>query len=128
MQYISTRGAAPILDFEETLLTGLAEDGGLYVPKYWPEFKKEEIKKFSKLSYQDLALEIILPFVGKTISKEELRQLVYESYSMFGHEAVTPLKKLTDNEFLLELFHGPTLAFKDCAMQFLAIMLNKILS
>lgn len=128
MQYISTRGAAPILDFEETLLTGLAEDGGLYVPKYWPEFKKEEIKKFSKLSYQDLALEIILPFVGKTISKEELRQLVYESYSMFGHEAVTPLKKLTDNEFLLELFHGPTLAFKDCAMQFLARMLNKILS
>ena len=128
LQYISTRGAAPILDFEETLLTGLAEDGGLYVPKYWPQFEHLDFQKFSNLSYEDLAIEIIWPFVGSSISKTELRNLVYDSYSVFSHEAVTPLKKLSQNEYLLELFHGPTLAFKDCAMQFLARMLNKVLS
>ncbi|HCH32338.1 MAG TPA: threonine synthase [Oceanospirillaceae bacterium] len=127
MRYISTRGKAPSLSFEDVLLTGLASDGGLYVPESLPQFSHEEIASWSKLSYADLAHKILLPFVEEDISSSELKTMVDETYAGFNHQAVAPLVQLDQNEWVLELFHGPTLAFKDFALQLLGRLMDHAL-
>ncbi|MCO4838221.1 MAG: threonine synthase [Oceanospirillaceae bacterium] len=127
MRYISTRGEAPSLSFEEVLLTGLASDGGLYVPKTLPQFSHEDIASWSKLNYADLAHKILLPFVEDDVSSSELKVMVDETYAGFNHKAVAPLVQLDKNEWVLELFHGPTLAFKDFALQLLGRLMDNAL-
>ncbi len=127
MKYISTRGQAPALSFEEVVLTGLAPDGGLYVPEKLPEFSAEEIASWAGLSYQDLAFKIIAPFVGGEIPDADLKTIIEKSYSTFHHDAIAPLVQTGHNEWILELFQGPTLAFKDFALQFLGNLLDYIL-
>lgn len=127
MRYISTRGQAPSLSFEEVLLTGLASDGGLYVPETLPQFSHEEIASWSKLNYADLAHKILLPFVEADVSSSELKVMVDETYAGFNHKAVAPLVQLDKNEWVLELFHGPTLAFKDFALQLLGRLMDNAL-
>lgn len=117
MQYISTRGAAPILDFEATMLTGLARDGGLYLPQHVPPMTQAEIAGLAGLSYEEQAFLVMRPFIGQTFSDADFRELIDKAYAGFEHPARAPLKQLAPNHFLLELFHGPTLAFKDFAMQ-----------
>ena len=120
MRYISTRGAAPALEFDDVLLTGLARDGGLYVPETWPRVSAEEWRAWRGLSYGELAFRVLRPFVGGRIDDRTLARLAREAYAGFGHRAVAPLKQLDHGLWLMELFHGPTLAFKDVAMQLLA--------
>ena len=127
MRYISTRGQAPSLSFEDVLLTGLASDGGLYVPETLPQFSHEEIASWSKLNYADLAHIILLPFVEADVSSSELKVMVDETYAGFNHKAVAPLVQLDKNEWVLELFHGPTLAFKDFALQLLGRLMDNAL-
>lgn len=127
MRYISTRGAAPALNFEEVVLAGLASDGGLYVPETVPVFTMPEITAMRGLSYSDLAYSIISRFTGDSVVPEVLSQIIAESYADFRHEAVAPIKQLDAHTYLLELFHGPTLAFKDFALQFLGRLLGHIL-
>lgn len=127
MKYISTRGQAPALNFEEVLLTGLATDGGLYVPAELPTFCAAEIASMAGLSYPQLAHKIMLPFVDGCIPEQDLKQIIDDCYADFRHEAVAPLVQLGANEWVLELFHGPTLAFKDFALQLLGRMLDYIL-
>ena len=117
MKYISTRGKAPALGFEEVLLTGLASDGGLYVPESLPQYDSAQIASWTALSYPELALQIIQPFVADAIPEHDLRSIIDDSYASFRHSAVAPLVQLDHNEWVLELFHGPTLAFKDFALQ-----------
>ncbi len=127
MKYISTRGGGEAQDFEQVLLTGLAPDGGLYVPQQLPHFSQQEIASWSGLSYADLALKVITPFVGDSIPQAELKRCLDESYAQFTHQDVAPLVKLGSNEWILELYHGPTLAFKDFALQVLGRMLDFVL-
>jgi threonine synthase len=127
MRYISTRGQAPSLSFEDVLLTGLASDGGLYVPETLPQFSHQEIASWASLSYADLAHKILLPFVEEDISSNELKTMVDETYAGFNHKAVAPLIQLDHNEWVLELFHGPTLAFKDFALQLLGRLMDHAL-
>lgn len=127
MKYISTRGEAPELSFEEVVLTGLAPDGGLYVPKDLPAFSPDEIASWAGLSYPDLALKVITPFVDGAIPDADLKSIIDNSYSTFRHEAIAPLIQTGHNEWILELFQGPTLAFKDFALQFLGNLLDYIL-
>jgi len=127
VKYISTRGNAPVLEFDDVLLSGLARDGGLYVPESWPQLSPEEIRALKGLSYTDLAYQIIKRFVGDTVGDTDLKRIVANAYSNFDVEDVAPIKKIGDNEYLLELFHGPTLAFKDMAMQFLGPMFDHVL-
>lgn len=127
MHYISTRGRAPVLGFEETVLAGLATDGGLYVPETIPTFAPHELVALAGLPYPELALKIMQPFIGDEIPHADLKRLIDESYATFRHTAIAPLKQLGPNEFLLELFHGPTLAFKDFALQFLGRVLEYFL-
>ncbi|WGI23012.1 threonine synthase [Amylibacter sp. IMCC11727] len=122
MKYISTRGQAPELTFEEAMLTGLARDGGLYVPSEWPTLSREQIAGFAGKPYADVAFEVMKPFVGDTFTDAEFREIIGKAYSSFAHDAVCPVKQLDSNHFLLELFHGPTLAFKDVAMQLIGQM------
>jgi threonine synthase len=119
MHYISTRGRAPTLDFEAVTLAGLASDGGLYVPQVWPSFSVQEIAGLRGLSYAETAVAVMRPFVAGTLSEDELRLLCNQAYGRFSHTAVTPLVQLDARHWLLELFHGPTLAFKDVALQLL---------
>ncbi|WOE76011.1 threonine synthase [Alterisphingorhabdus coralli] len=119
MQYISTRGAAAAQDFRGATLAGLASDGGLYLPESWPQFSKAEIAAMAGLDYASLAVRIMRPFVTGSLSDEELTELCQQAYGGFAHKAVTPLAQLDERHWLLELFHGPTLAFKDVALQFL---------
>jgi len=128
LRYVSTRGSAPELDFDDVLVTGLARDGGLYVPKYWPRFSKQEISLMSKLTYSELAVEVMRPFVGGAISENTFSYLVNKTYKKFSHPAVAPLKQLNSNMWLMELFHGPTLAFKDYAMQILGELFDEALT
>jgi threonine synthase len=128
MDYVSTRGSAPALDFEGVTLTGLASDGGLYVPRQWPRFTTAEIAALRGLSYVETAVRVMAPFVGDSLSEEELRSLCTQAYGRFSHEAVTPLVQLDGRNWLLELFHGPTLAFKDVALQLLGLLFEKFLS
>ncbi len=117
MNYISTRGAAPVLDFEQTMLTGLARDGGLYLPESVPSIPRDEIAALAGLPYEDVAFRVMRPFIGDSFIDDELQVLIANAYAGFGHAARAPLKQLAPGHFLLELFHGPTLAFKDFAMQ-----------
>ena len=128
MQYVSTRGTAPTLNFEGATLAGLATDGGLYLPSEWPRFSHDEIAAMAGLPYAALAARIMQPFVGDSLTPDELRELCDAAYGRFSHAAVTPLKQLDEQQWLLELFHGPTLAFKDVALQLLGLLFEKFLS
>ncbi len=128
MKYVSTRGSAPALGFEDVTLAGLASDGGLYLPESWPTFSKAEISALAGLSYVDTAVAVMRPFVAGALSEEELRELCTAAYGRFSHRAVTPLVQLDHQQWLLELFHGPTLAFKDVALQLLGLLFEKFLS
>ena len=128
MEYISTRGSAAVLDFEGVTLAGLAADGGLYVPREWPRFTEAEIGAMRGLSYVELAVKVMLPFVQPSLTEAELRDLCTRAYGRFAHEAVTPLKQFDQQHWLLELFHGPTLAFKDVALQLLGRMFEHFLA
>src|SRR5262245_20431963 len=117
MHYVSTRGTAPKLGFEEAMLAGLARDGGLYLPESWPALAPAEIAALAGLPHEEAALRIMRPFVGDAFPEPELRGILARAYAGFGHAARVPLKQIGANDWLLELFHGPTLAFKDVAMQ-----------
>lgn len=127
MKYISTRGQAPVLSFEDVVLAGLASDGGLYLPETLPTFSQEEIASWAGLSYRDLAFKIMSPFVAGEIPEEDFKSIIDRSYDNFRHEAIAPLVQIGQNEWILELFQGPTLAFKDFALQYLGNLLDYIL-
>ncbi len=127
MRYISTRGAAPTLSFRDAMLAGLASDGGLYVSETIPQLSTREIAGFANLSYQELALKIMTPFVGDDFSESELKRMINAAYAGFRHAAIAPLVQLEPQHFLLELFHGPTLAFKDFALQLLGQLMEAAL-
>jgi threonine synthase len=127
MRYVSTRGEAPSLDFVDAMLAGLARDGGLYVPERWPALDHAAIESFAGKPYAEVAVEVIRPFVGDGISQAELARMTREAYGNFHHPAVAPLTELNPNLFVLELFHGPTLAFKDLAMQLVARLMDHAL-
>ncbi len=127
MKYVSTRGQAPELDFEETMLSGLARDGGLYVPAAWPRMTPDEIADLAGLAYEDAAFRVMRPFVGEALADAEFRDLIGAAYQGFDHEARVPLVQIGENDFLLELFHGPTLAFKDLAMQLIGRLFDHAL-
>ncbi len=129
MKYISTRGNAPELTFEDVLLTGLATDGGLYVPKDVPQYSLEEIQSWRDLPYTELAHKVIYPFVEGCVDADALKTMLEEVYNNtnFGHKAIAPLQQIDHNEYVLELFHGPTLAFKDFALQLLGRLLDYVL-
>jgi threonine synthase len=127
MEYVSTRGSAPALDFEGATLAGLASDGGLYVPREWPRFSKEEIAAMAGLPYAELAARIMQPFVGDCLTPQRLLELTTQAYGRFAHQAVTPLRQVDEQQWLLELFHGPTLAFKDVALQMLGLLFEEFL-
>lgn len=127
MKYISTRGKAPILNFEEVLLTGLAADGGLYVPQTLPTFTASEIKAMAGMNYAELAQTIITPFVDDCVPQDDLREIIEQTYAEFRHNAVAPMVQIGANQWVLELFHGPTLAFKDFALQLLGRLLDYVL-
>ena len=124
MEYISTRGGSPALGFEDVLLTGLAPDGGLYLPRELPQVDASTLRRWAGLGYAELAAEVMQPFVGDFLRPEELRTLCAQTYREFRHPAVAPLAQLGHNEWVLELFHGPTLAFKDFALQLLGRLLD----
>ena len=128
MNYISTRGAAPVLDFEATMLTGLARDGGLYLPEHVPPMTTAEIAGLAGQSYEEQAFAIMRPFIGGTFGDAEFQELIARAYKGFGHPARAPLKQLSQGHFLLELFHGPTLAFKDFAMQLIGQLFQAALA
>src|SRR5919206_2224518 len=128
MRYISTLGEAAPRDFEGVLLAGLAEDGGLFVPETWPELSAAEWRALRGLPYPELAARLIHPFTGGAIAFEGLRALTGAAYAGFGHQAVAPLVQLDHRSFALELFHGPTLAFKDMAMQLLGRLFDHVLT
>ncbi len=127
MQYISTRGTAPVLSFADALMAGLALDGGLYVPASYPQITAADIRSFRGLSYAEVAERVIRPFVAESIDGATLSAMISDAYACFQHSAVAPLHQLEANHFALELFHGPTLAFKDIAMQLVARMMNHFL-
>ena len=127
MKYVSTRGSAPALDFAGVTLAGLASDGGLYVPEEWPQFTAKEIAGMRGLPYADLAARIMQPFVGDSLDPHRLLELTRQAYGRFAHAAVTPLTQLDEQQWLLELFHGPTLAFKDVALQLLGLLFEEFL-
>lgn len=128
MRYISTRGKAPALSFSDVLLTGLAEDGGLYLPETWPTFSLSEWQAMRGLPYPELAARILAPFVGQDIDEATLRRLCAQAYAGFDHPAIVPLTQVEDGLFVQELFHGPTLAFKDMAMQVLGQLFEHVLT
>ncbi len=128
MMYVSTRGLAPALDFERAMMTGLAADGGLYVPEAVPVMTAEQIAALAGLSFEEVAFRVMRPFVGGTFGDEEFRALIDAAYGAFGHAARVPLVQLAPNHFLLELFHGPTLAFKDVAMQLIGQLFQAALA
>ena len=127
MKYVSTRGSCDPQSFEEVLLTGLAPDGGLYVPQSLPSISIEQMERWKDLSYSDLVFEIVTPFIDGAIPEQELKGIIDASYQEFDHPDVAPISQLGENEYVLELFHGPTLAFKDFALQVLGRMLDCVL-
>ena len=128
MHYVSTRGHAPRLGFEDVTLAGLASDGGLYVPESWPSFSKADIAALRGLSYVDTAVAVMRPFVAGALDDAALKGLCEAAYGRFAHAAVVPLKQLDHRQWLLELFHGPTLAFKDVALQLLGLLFERFLA
>ena len=128
MKYISTRGQAPELTFEDAMLTGLARDGGLYVPETIPQLSTDDIKAMAGKSYEEIAFQVMRPFVGDTFSDDDFKGIIERAYKDFGHAARAPLVQLDHGHYLLELFHGPTLAFKDFAMQLIGQLFQTALS
>ncbi|MEM9129490.1 MAG: threonine synthase [Pseudomonadota bacterium] len=128
MKYISTRGTAPVLNFEETMLAGLARDGGLYLPESIPQMSSDQIAELRGTSYEETAFAVMRPFLGDTFTDHEFRAIIDRAYQGFDHAARAPLKQLDSGHFLLELFHGPTLAFKDFAMQLIGQMFEASLT
>jgi threonine synthase len=128
MEYISTRGHAQALTFEEVTLRGLAPDGGLYLPREWPHLACEDIAMLAGLPYPDLAARIMQPFAGECLSPGQLLALTQEAYASFGHPAVAPLEQLDAQHWLLDLTHGPTLAFKDIGLQLLGPLFDLFLT
>ena len=127
MKYISTRNNSKEHTFEQVFIKGLASDGGLFIPKSLEKFSTEELNSMSKLSYQELAEKILSPFIGNFMTKDELFEAIKKSYSVFRKDNVVNIIKIDDTN-LLELFHGPTLAFKDIAMQLLGNFYNHFLN
>ncbi|MFK7763226.1 MAG: threonine synthase [Roseobacter sp.] len=127
MRYISTRGTAPVLNFEEAMLSGLARDGGLYVPEQIPQISAQQIAAMEGQSYEEIAYSVMRPFVGDVFTDDAFRAIIQRAYQGFNHAARAPLKQLDQGHFLLELFHGPTLAFKDFAMQLIGQMFQTAL-
>src|ERR1700683_712462 len=125
MQFISTRGIAPASSFSDVLLAGLAPDGGLYLPENWPEFGASEIAAFKGARYQDVAFRILSPFTRGSFSDAELRSTVEAAYADFDVPEIAPLVEIGEGRYLLELFHGPTLAFKDIALQVLGQLFGR---
>ncbi len=128
MRYVSTRGEASPLDFVEVTLAGLARDGGLSMPEVWPRLSAEAIAGFAGRPYAEVAVDVMRPFIGDAIEPAQLARIAHEAYGAFRHPAVAPLVQLAENTFVLELFHGPTLAFKDLAMQLLGRMMDHMLA
>lgn len=128
MRYISTRGASDALTFEQAMMTGLARDGGLYVPETVPTLTTKQIADMAGKSYEEVAFDVMRPFIGDTFTDDEFKGLIAKAYAGFGHAARAPLVQLDANHFLLELFHGPTLAFKDFAMQLIGQMFQASLT
>jgi len=128
MQYISTRGAAPVLRFEAAMMTGLARDGGLYVPETVPVMPRDEIAALAGLPYEEIAFRVMRPFLGDAFGDDQFRALIGAAHAGFGHAARAPLVQLGPNHHLLELFHGPTLAFKDFAMQLIGQLFQAALA
>ena len=128
MKYISTRGEAPVLSFSEAMLAGLARDGGLYLPQSYPVLSRETIAGFAGRPYGEIAREILMPYVGQDLDATTLERMISAAYAPFRHAAIAPLQQIDDNLFVLELFHGPTLAFKDLAMQLLARLMEHALT
>ncbi len=127
MRYVSTRGASPAVGFVDAVLAGLAPDGGLYVPEEWPTLTREQIAAFAGQPYAAVATEVLAAFVGDEIPRETLAEMCAEAYAGFTHPAVVPLTQIAPNGFIAELFHGPSLAFKDVAMQLLARLSDHVL-
>ena len=127
MRYVSTRGQAPKLGFEAALLTGLARDGGLYVPETWPALSAARLAKFAGRPYAEVAAAVMKPFIGSTLSAKELDAAIAAAYGSFRHGAVAPLIQIDEGLWLMELFHGPTLAFKDVALQLLGQLYDRVL-
>jgi len=128
LKYISTRGEAPELGFQDALLAGLARDGGLYVPAEWPVLSADDIRSMAGKPYAETAKKVLTPFVEGEIPKEAFNAMVDEAYESFHHPAVAPLVQVDKNHWVMELFHGPTLAFKDIAMQLLARLMDHVLA
>lgn len=128
MRYVSTRGQAPELTFEEAMLTGLARDGGLYVPETIPSFSVDDIAAMANLPYEEIAYRVMRPFVGDSFDDATFRAIIDRAYAGFKHDARAPLVQLNEGHFLMELFHGPTLAFKDFAMQLIGQLFQEALS
>jgi threonine synthase len=128
LRYVSTRGAAPALAFDDVLLAGLARDGGLYVPDTWPTLTAGDLRSLARADYPETVTRIMAPFVDGAIAEDDLSALVHDAYRGFAHSAVVPLKQLGPNQWLMELFHGPTLAFKDLALQVVGRMFDHVLA
>ncbi len=128
MKYVSTRGQAAELTFDDVLLSGLARDGGLFVPTAWPQLSADDLRAMKDLSYAETAFRVIRPFVGANIGDDDLAAIVGKAYASFDHPDVVPLREIKDGVWLMEMFHGPTLAFKDVAMQFLGGIFDHVLS
>jgi len=128
MKYLSTRGSAPTLNFDDTLLSGLARDGGLYVPESWPKLTREDLKSLRGLSYPEIAVRVMAPFIAGSLIEDEFEKLVGDAYAGFDHEAIAPLKQLAPDSWLCELFHGPTLAFKDYPLQLVGRLFDRVLA
>ncbi len=128
MRYISTRGASPPVGFVDAFLAGLAPDGGLYIPEVWPQFTTAEIAALAGKPYAHVACEVLSRFIGDEIPRPALMDMCVEAYATFNHPAVVPLVQITPDGFIAELFHGPSLAFKDVAMQILARLSDHVLS
>ncbi len=126
--YISTRGQGPRLNFPDTTLAGLARDGGLYVPEIVPRLMQNDLAEIASMPYADAAFRVIEPFVGQDIPSADLKSIIQAAYKNFSHPDIAPLHKFEDNFYLMELFHGPTLAFKDVALQFLGHVFDYILT
>ena len=126
MKFVSTRGEAPALSFEGALLAALASDGGLYMPEAWPRLSAGEIEELSGLDYADAAFRVMRPYLEGDPCLADLEAVLEDAYGSFHHPAVAPLRQVAPNTFVLELFHGPTLAFKDVALQLLGLLLTFI--
>jgi threonine synthase len=127
MQYISTRGQTPPMNFEQVMMAGLAPDGGLFVPEHWPTVSADQLREWRGLTYPELALRVMQPFVGDSIDQPSLKRIIDQAYDQFDHHQVAPLSQIGPGEWLMELYHGPTLAFKDVAMQVLGRLYDHVL-